>query len=251
MEQYDEPDTGDLQGAGSGATHRVPPYVAYSTLLTLFKELKDNGLPPQLDKSVLKRFAFGIQGQLKMALRSLGMLDGDKPTPLLKKAVDSYETAEFGPLLLSVLKEVYPYVFALDLATATPTMLADAFKGPGGVKGEDSLRKCRSFFMNAAKEAGVEFGPRLATATATTPRSSAAPRRKPRVKPPVDPIVNPPGGDKTKSDTITDKALEYKLIDLMREEGVDEAERNAIWTLVQYLTAKAKKQAADEKPTAS
>lgn len=68
MEQDDEPEAGDGEtNAVGGANTRVPPYVAYSTLLTLFKELKDNGLPPQLDKSVLKRFAFGIQGQLKMA----------------------------------------------------------------------------------------------------------------------------------------------------------------------------------------
>lgn len=244
MERHDEPD--QMDGAGGGSL-RAPPYVAYSTLLTLLKELKDNGLPPQLDKSVLKRFAFGIQGQLKMALRSLGMLDGDKPTPLLKSAVDSYETDDFGPLLLTVLKEVYPYIFALDLMSATPTMLADAFK-TAGVKGEDSLRKCRSFFMNAAKEAGVEFGTRLATGTA--PRSTPAPRRKPKVKPAPDPAKAVQQADFSKPE-ITDKALEYRLIDILREDGVDDAERSAIWTLVQYLTAKAKKEAASKQPAAS
>jgi hypothetical protein len=187
MEQDDEPVSNDPEpNVGGGVNTRVPPYVAYSTLLTLFKELKDNGLPPQLDKSVLKRFAFGIQGQLKMALRSLGMLEGDKPTPRLKAFVDNYETDEFGPLLLTVLREVYPYIFALDLASATPTMLADAFKGEGGVKGEDSLRKCRAFFMHAAKAAGVEFGPRL-LATGPVPRSpSSGVKRKPRSKAKVE-----------------------------------------------------------------
>ena len=187
MEQDYEPvANGGEAGSAGGANNRVPPYVAYSTLLTLFKELKDNGLPPQLDKSVLKRFAFGIQGQLKMALRSLGMLDGDKPTPRLKAFVDSYETDEFAPMLLNVLKEVYPYVFALDLSAATPTMLADAFKGDGGVKGEDSLRKCRAFFMHAAKAAGVEFGPRL-LATGSVPRSpSNGAKRKSKSKAKVE-----------------------------------------------------------------
>ena len=202
MEQDDEPETDDGgTGTVSGASTRVPPYVAYSTLLTLFKELKDNGLPPQLDKSVLKRFAFGIQGQLKMALRSLGMLDGDKPTPRLKAFVDNYETDEFGPLLLTVLKEVYPYVFALNLAAATPTMLADAFKGEGGVKGEDSLRKCRAFFMHAAKAAGVEFGPRL-LATGSVPRSPSAPRRKQKAAKPVE--VTPPEPDKAAGKEVSD-----------------------------------------------
>jgi len=175
MEQVEEQDG----VAGSGA--RVPPYVAYSTFLTLLKELKDNGIPPQLDKSVLRRFAFGVQGQLKMALRSLGMLEGDKPTPRLKAFVDAHETDQFASLLLPVLQEVYPYVFALDLKTATPTMFGDTFKQQSGAKGEDGLRKCRSFFMHAAKAAGVEFGPRLASGS--VPRSSnGGARRKPKTK---------------------------------------------------------------------
>lgn len=46
---------------------------------------------------------------------------------------------------------------------------------------------------------------------------------------------------------ITDTALEYKLVDLMREDGIESDERDAIWTLLQYLTAKAKKAAPDKK----
>jgi hypothetical protein len=211
VEQDDEPESEAGETAMGSANTRVPPYVAYSTLLTLFKELKDNGLPPQLDKSVLKRFAFGIQGQLKMALRSLGMLDGDKPTPRLKSFVDSYETDEFGPLLLAVLKEVYPYVFALDLSAATPTMLADAFKSEGGVKGEDSLRKCRAFFMNAAKAAGVEFGPRLANGT--VPRSPSAPRRKPRAKAKEPETLHPEDSREVKRKEEKRSGKDHPLVD--------------------------------------
>lgn len=44
---------------------------------------------------------------------------------------------------------------------------------------------------------------------------------------------------------ISDKALEYKLVDLMKDDGVGDDERSAIWTLIQYLTAKSKKKAVD------
>ncbi len=37
-------------GGGKG---RTPPYIAYKTLLTLLQEFKVNGLPPQIDRSVL------------------------------------------------------------------------------------------------------------------------------------------------------------------------------------------------------
>lgn len=39
---------------------------------------------------------------------------------------------------------------------------------------------------------------------------------------------------------ITDIALEYKLVDLMKQDGVGDEERAAIWTLIQYLTRKSK-----------
>ena len=51
------------------------------------------------------------------------------------------------------------------------------------------------------------------------------------------------GYDDPPNDEISDKALEYKLVDLMKDDGVGDDERAAIWTLIQYLTAKSKKKA--------
>lgn len=55
---------------------------------------------------------------------------------------------------------------------------------------------------------------------------------------PVEEKLEPPG---KLADLMSDKALEYKLIDLLRDEEIQDAERQAIWTLVQYLTRRAKK----------
>lgn len=228
---------------------RIPPYIAFQTFLTFLSELKTNGIPPQVDRSVLRRFAGGMQGQIKMAARSLGLLDGDKPTPKLKALVNAHETPDFEPMLLEMLHETYPYVFALDLMNATPTMFADAFKTTGAK--EDVSRKCRTFFLHAAKAAGVPLGNRILTGSVPRAPSNGA-KRKPKA-----PKAQPTAGTATQTpqsnqrQEISDKALEYKLIDLMREEGVEDAERQAIWTLVQYLTAKAKKEAANKESAAS
>jgi hypothetical protein len=70
-------------------------------------------------------------------------------------------------------------VFALDLMTATPTMFAEAFKVTGAK--EDVSRKCRTFFLHAAKRAGVPLGTRILTGS--VPRSpSNGLRRKAKVK---------------------------------------------------------------------
>ncbi len=167
-------------GEASGAAARIPPYIAFQTLLTFFKELKTNGLPPQIDKSVLRRFSGGLQGQLKMAIRSLGLVEGDKPTPRLASIIDAFETPNFEPLLLDVLKETYPYVFALDLMNATPTMFADSFKATGAK--EDVSRKCRTFFLHAAKRAGVPLGTRILTGSVPRSPSNGSGRKKAKIK---------------------------------------------------------------------
>jgi hypothetical protein len=158
------------------ALSRTPPYISFATLLTFLKALKTDGLPPQIDKSVLSKLSGGVQGQMKLALRSLGLIEGDKPTDHLQALVNAYETPEFEAALLGRLKATYPYVFALDLMTATPTMLADAFKVTGAK--EDVLRKCRTFFLHAAKRAGVPLGTRIATGSVPRSPSNGGARKK-------------------------------------------------------------------------
>jgi hypothetical protein len=163
--------------ASSGA-FRTPPYISFATFMTFLKELKTNGLPPQIDKSVMAKMSFGQQNQMKMAFKSLGLMEGDKPRPRLARLVDAYDTPAFDGQMLEIMRETYPYVFDLDLMEATPTMFADAFKVTGAK--EDVLRKCRTFFLHAAKKVGLPLGQRLQTGT--VPRGSNGPRRKPRKK---------------------------------------------------------------------
>ncbi len=170
-----------LNGADTGASAngaRTPPYISFATLLTFFKALKTDGVPPQIDKSVMGKMAGGLQGQMKVALKSLGLMEGDKPTDKLKEIVDAYDTPAFEAVLRERLQVTYPYIFQLDLMTATPTMLADAFKVTGAK--EDVLRKCRTFFLHAAKRAGVPLGTRIATGSVPRTPSNSGAKRKPK-----------------------------------------------------------------------
>lgn len=162
------------QMIGGGSTHSIPPYIPFQTFLTFLKQLKTDGLPPQIDKSVLAKFSGGTQGQLKVALKAMGLMDENQPTQDLDALVNAYETDAFNPMLKTLLERTYPYVFAIDLTTATPTMFADAFKVTGAK--EDVSRKCRTFFLHAAKAAGVPLGNRLLTGS--VPRASNGGTRK-------------------------------------------------------------------------
>jgi hypothetical protein len=238
-------------GETSGGSIRVPPYISFKTFLTFLEELKTNGIPPQIDGSVLKRFAGGIQSQLKIAIRSLQLIDGAKPTSELASLVDAYQTPQFEGALAALLKTNYPYVFQLNLMTATPTMFADSFKVTGAK--EDVSRKCRTFFLHAAKEAQIPLGPRILNGSVPRSTPGNGTRRRPKIGKTKDETATDPQPASASASIsqghhhpISDKALEYKLVDLMKEDDVGNDERSAIWTLIQYLTQKAKNRAASQ-----
>lgn len=163
---------------------RMPPYTSFSTLLTLVEELKTNGLPPQIDNSVLKRFSGSVRTQLLSGLKFLGLMTDDKkPTPALNTLVEVYGTDDFKVGIRNILLQAYAFLAPLDLKTATPTMFADAFRNTFG--GQDAvLSKCRTFYLQAARYAGVELGQRITAGTAGTRPSPGAPKppRKARLK---------------------------------------------------------------------
>ena len=177
-EDFEVEDSG-TDGEASMQGGRTPAYVAFATFKTFLEDLKQNGLPPQIDRSMLGRFSGGVGSQLIMSLRSLGLIGADHtPTMQLQMLVNTLGTDEFAIHLRDVLRRSYPFVEALDLKTATPAMFADAFKANTTAK-EDVLQKCRRFYLYAAKEAGIEVGPRLQNVRKPRSSNGSAPR-KPR-----------------------------------------------------------------------
>ncbi|MYZ50327.1 DUF5343 domain-containing protein [Propylenella binzhouense] len=232
---------------------RTPPYVSFRTTLTVLEDLKTVGVPPRIDRSVLSRFSGGVGSQILMALKALGLIEDDgTPTPALLRLVEAYGTPGFKGELQSVLNRAYPFLSSLDLTTATPSMFAEAFKNAVDAK-EDVLRKCRTFYLHAAKEAGIEIGARLEKGShPRSPSTNGTRKRKKTTRAddaagaaPVTHAAPPPGQPLRKE-------LEYELVDLMTDPEVDDEIKPAIWQLVQYLTArKAKKAAASKDATAS
>jgi hypothetical protein len=161
---------------------RTPPYVSFKTFLTLLDELKTNGIPPQVDRSVLARFSGGVGAQLLGALKSLDMVtDDNKPTPSGIAIINALGTDPFNELLKAAMRGAYPFLSDLNLLHATPSMFAEAFRKGTDAK-EDVLRKCRTFYLHAAQQVGIQIGPRIAKGS--VPRASnggSTGRRKARV----------------------------------------------------------------------
>jgi hypothetical protein len=214
---------------------RTPPYISFKTFQTLLDELKTNGVPPQIDRSVLQRFAGGVQGQLMSALKSLVLIDdNNRPTDKLIILVRNFQTDKFKPTLENLLRESYPYIFNLDLMNATPAMFAKAFSDYSDAK-EDVLRKSRTFFLHAAKEIGIPLGSRIENAKFPRSRNGGSSRRPKHLRAHSEVKDDSNPNSPLQPSAITEKALEYRLVDLMTEAVGDTETMAAIIKVITFL----------------
>lgn len=227
-------DTDNASETTGGA--KTPPYIPWRTLITLLEDFKTNGLPPRIDNSVLRRFSGGVGSQIKSAFRAMGLMDDKaQPTPELDAMVKSYQTDAFGAEVKKMIARTYPFLSKVDLMTATPSMFSDAFKEGTNAK-EDVLRKCRTFFLQAAQVAGIEVGPRISNASFPRTRSPSAGggKRKPRAVHTEALLMNPP--PPAPPPPVVEKRDPVEvLMSIMDMDKMSEAEEEAVWTLVKFL----------------
>lgn len=155
----------------------APPYVSYSTFKTFVGALKEHVVPNRIDRSTLGRFSGGVQNQLMAALKFLALMDADgRPSAALRGLADKYNTDEWSIMLATVLAQPYEALFKLQLATASPQEFNTTFLKSFACEGE-TARKGIAFFLNAGKDAGINFSPYLLKGI--KPRSGT-PRKKPK-----------------------------------------------------------------------
>ena len=154
-------------------TGTVPPYVPYRTFRT-FLEFLTEGIPDRIDRSVWgSRFSGTSGSQLMTALKVLGLIDATgRPQRELERLV-SAEGRERREALRDMLRRSYGPVFELDLTRATRAQFHEAFRRFGAREGV--LAKCEAFFIQAARDAGIELSQYI-TAGRHGDRRPSAPR---------------------------------------------------------------------------
>jgi hypothetical protein len=154
----------------------TPPVSAWRTMHNTFRSLKQ-AIPSRIDRSVFRTQSHLVQTQIMHALKYLALVDENgHPSPKLALLVKS-EGADHQKHLREVLVGAYPFLRdpSFDLKTATHNQLAEQF---GKVASGDTVRKCMTFFIPAAKEAGLELSPFIREVGKRSP-SNGKPR-KPR-----------------------------------------------------------------------
>lgn len=156
------------------------PYVSYTSLKNFVTSLRaSGGVPIVIDNSVFGGMSGGSRSQMKSALRFLNLIDGDsKPTARMHEAVDaSGDDAQWKAFVGRMLKEYYAPILAHPLTSTTPSALKKEFELVFSGN-PDVIGKAITFFIHAAKEAGLPLSPRLTERQKGAGGGKRQPRRR-------------------------------------------------------------------------
>ncbi len=155
----------------SDEARAVPPYLPYRTLRTFLDSLRQ-GIPARIDRTVMRSFAGSVQSSLLSSLRYLNLITPEGiPTDSLNRLVH-LDGLERQQALAEVLRGAYNFLFSdgFSLERATPGQFQERFRLSGATG--DTARKAATFFLAAARDAGMEVSPFLEPSRTRTTSSN-------------------------------------------------------------------------------
>ncbi|MGO9622448.1 MAG: hypothetical protein ACLPT6_13710 [Desulfobaccales bacterium] len=195
----------------------IPPYVPYKTFINFLDNLRQQGVPQKIDRSIspFKSMSGALQGQVRLALEYLNLItDSGETTEGLKKLAKAEDGIEREQALKDVLLPAYSFIFenGIDIESATHRQLEELFTQEGATG--DTLRKCTAFFLSAARGAGIKLSPHFKKVRSRR-AGSAKPKRQSQAKAPTDkqPAKEPASPPKAAEPT-DDSSMKF-IIDLM------------------------------------
>ncbi|KZD01998.1 MAG: hypothetical protein CMO07_13415 [Thalassospira sp.] len=213
------------------------PYATFSSFINFSNKLRDDGVPNRIDKTVFGAASGSVIYSTISALKSLDLID-ENGIPS-KQFVDFVNSSDEDrkQILRDILRVGYSSLWdsSIDLETATAGQFDEHLREIYDVKGS-TVDKSAAFFISAANFAEVPLSSHLKARKPIASSSSSRKSSKQRKK-------NNGNEPKAESELPVQrpapvKPLEHQLVDLMTEDDLDVDVKEAIWKLVQYLTAK-------------
>lgn len=164
-----------------------PPYTSYRSFMNLMSELKEHDvMPAAIDRSYLSKRSGSEKSALIATLKWFELVNDDGiPTERLNNYIAADEQ-ESKTLLKGMVESSYGAITdgTFNLRSATTSQLADQFR-QYEISGS-TLSKSVTFFLAAAKEAGIAVSPH-AKAPPVTGGGNGKRKTKAAVTPPVAP----------------------------------------------------------------
>lgn len=183
------------------------PYLSFQTFWNFVGYLCKKPLPPVIDRSVMDSKSGTDQANLTAALKAFGLIRDDLSVePLLQELAVADEDAR-KKLLARMVEQNYGAALQVSEANGTEQMLSDSFKTAYKMEAADTRRKAVTFFLHAAREAGLPLSPYFpatrsgsnGTSTGTARRKSTLRKAKANgVATPNPPSAAPSGAGETK-----------------------------------------------------
>jgi hypothetical protein len=165
-----------------------PPYATYRSFTSLIEDLRGHDvMPGMIDRGFLSKRSGSEQSALMATLKWFGLTDANGvPTALLQEYVGANAEAAkalFSEMIHSSYSAVTDGTFPLQ--SATTNMLADKFR-EYEISGS-TLSKSISFFLSAAKDAGITVSPHAKAPVAPSNGSNKRKSKSPAAAPPSTP----------------------------------------------------------------
>ena len=193
----------------TAASHQIlPPYISFSTFTTFLDWIKEMPVTPsQIDRSLWEtKFAGSVGGQLVPSLRFLWLLDGNSPTQTLDDLARADDDSR-KQLLGRCLRRAYGEELLDGLRTDTPKLFDEKLRNLGTT--DATHQKASSFFINAAKYAGLELQPAIKKRARNRPSRARTARAKP-------PSSRGHTKDEASTAAASDASAEKPLLDGLR-----------------------------------
>ena len=221
---------------------RIPFYASYVQFVRLLELLKGKNIPPRLKSSVLTNLGINADdtGRLVGGLKAQNWIDEDyKPTTGLRALVEAYGTSTWPTVLREELVRSYPFVSG-NWSELTPELLREAFVSHTR-RDIGAVRSAETFFLTAAKEAGVHFSSAFAARTKRVPPNFEGGIH---VDPPLPLLEKHQTNGRENSEQKSKlTALIFDLLELADDPFMNGKEKEAVLTLSAYLRRRAKEQA--------
>ena len=157
----------------------IPPYLSYISFQSFLDSLAQ-GVPTRIDHSVMKTMSGSQQSQMKQVLRYLNLTDNyGNATADLEALVESTDSQR-RQLLDRIVRTAYDFLFtdSFTLTRATAAQLEEKFRQAGA--SGDTVRKCVTFFVNIAKDAGIELSTFILSQATPRPVQSKSRSQRPK-----------------------------------------------------------------------
>jgi len=149
------------------------PYAPFRTLTNFAERFTPETLPRRIDRSIVRNYSGTQQAELLGALEAFDMIEPN--TGVVKDRLRDLVAADTDgkrELIRQLLRDYYQWALDISKANGTQSELEEAFREHG--VGGSTARKAVTFFMHAAKYAGIELSPHFTAPRA--PRRTAARR---------------------------------------------------------------------------